>query len=394
MWYLKKIFLFSFILFLLFSCERPVDKITLSRKKSKDSLSTLVIYSRGESRILHSNLTEEKANLGAYFSTGDEIQTYQNSMVDIQVGSSSIIRIKQNSILRFELLTKTDKSAEITVFLERGKALVQVNKTAKTEEFVFLTPSASTTVKGTSIILGVDEDKNTYLKVVNGVVSISHNESVLEEKIKNLPEEQQLVWQKALKEKKDLNLGEENQALITFEKVLNPKKLIPTNSSKLLQKWKNLKIQTRSIEITKREEQELNTMVTVEMDKADQIIRINEELSSGVIDEAKADRLERERLKLEKEINDKQSIEKEKFNEAIAVKPRKFKSNKEIIQYYERIEKVILIDGKIEYGAIIDQIGNSLMIVHTERGIKRIPMDQVMEVIYDYQTRNKFYEAD
>ncbi|MCB1159447.1 MAG: lipoprotein LipL45, partial [Leptospiraceae bacterium] len=235
---------------------------------------------------------------------------------------------------------------------------------------------------------------NTYLKVVNGVVSISHNESVLEEKIKNLPEEQQLVWQKALKEKKDLNLGEENQALITFEKVLNPKKLIPTNSSKLLQKWKNLKIQTRSIEITKREEQELNTMVTVEMDKADQIIRINEELSSGVIDEAKADRLERERLKLEKEINDKQSIEKEKFNEAIAVKPRKFKSNKEIIQYYERIEKVILIDGKIEYGAIIDQIGNSLMIVHTERGIKRIPMDQVMEVIYDYQTRNKFYEAD
>lgn len=80
---------------------------------------------------------------------------------------------------------------------------------------------------------------------------------------------------------------------------------------------------------------------------------------------------------------------KKKFEDSLANQPKEFKSKKDIVNYYERIEKIVLVDGKTVIGAIINQ-ENGQLIVHTENGVKRIDMDNVEEVIYDLQQKSKF----
>ena len=59
------------------------------------------------------------------------------------------------------------------------------------------------------------------------------------------------------------------------------------------------------------------------------------------------------------------------------------KSESEIYDYYERLEKLLLTNDRIEIGTIISQ-DSSLIILPTEDGIKRIPAEDVLEVTYDY----------
>ncbi|MBL0263345.1 MAG: hypothetical protein IPQ05_05575 [Leptospiraceae bacterium] len=70
-----------------------------------------------------------------------------------------------------------------------------------------------------------------------------------------------------------------------------------------------------------------------------------------------------------------------KFNESIVVEPNVY-SQIETLKYYERIEKIILINGRTEVGAIINQ-EDSIMVVHTENGIVRINTNEIVEVVYD-----------
>lgn len=142
-------------------------------------------------------------------------------------------------------------------------------------------------------------------------------------------------------------------------------------------------------EFTKNEQQEIKTIVSVDPKIANEMIRLNEELSSGRIDESKAEELEKKRAELESQVTAKQEVEKVKFNESIVVEPKRLESNRDILKYYERIEKIILVNGRTEVGAIINQ-EDSIMVVHTENGIIRINTNDVVEVVYDFQMKQKF----
>ena len=98
-------------------------------------------------------------------------------------------------------------------------------------------------------------------------------------------------------------------------------------------------------EFTKNEQQEIKTIVSVDPKIANEMIRLNEELSSGRIDESKAEELEKKRAELESQVTAKQEVEKVKFNESIVVEPKRLESNRDILKYYERIEKIILVNG-------------------------------------------------
>lgn len=140
--------------------------------------------------------------------------------------------------------------------------------------------------------------------------------------------------------------------------------------------------------ISKKEEEEIRTIVTVDKDTTEKMVRLNEE-SSGKVDEQKAAVLEAERKKLESEVAARQEEEAKKFKQVLISAPKELKSSKDIVNYYERIEKIIMMDGSSMIGAIVDQQG-STMIVHTEQGIKKINQADVQEVIYDFQTKAKF----
>lgn len=383
----------SFFTLLFFTqCKKPVDKITVVKTPKPVPLSGVVIFNMGESRLQHTDLTEERAAIGASFRQGDKIITGQKSKVDLQIGESFTVRLDSNTTLEFTKFQPNQVGTTIEVTVLIGKVFANVKKTQKKEDsFQVFTPITIVTSKGTSFIVESKKLDNTIVKVVDGTVSIIPKIPAYVE-INSKELEQNIDYKKLniayknaevlLDKDNELNLNYNDKILSTT--VLD-KKTIPLVVSEISSTNRK---QQKAI-FTRKEEQELKTIVLVDTMLAQKVIKINEELSSGVIDESKIDKLEQERKTIEKEILSKQETEKVRFNENISVQPRRFSSNREIIQYYERIEKIILLNGRVEIGAIIDQI-ESTMIVHTENGIKRISQDEIQEVIYDYQTKAKF----
>jgi hypothetical protein len=66
---------------------------------------------------------------------------------------------------------------------------------------------------------------------------------------------------------------------------------------------------------------------------------------------------------------------------------KKFKTEKEVYEYYERLDKLTLTENRVEVGTIITQ-DSSLIILHTSEGIKRIPSEEVIEINFDYLKPN------
>ncbi len=119
------------------------------------------------------------------------------------------------------------------------------------------------------------------------------------------------------------------------------------------------------------------------------MVALNQKSNSSDSEEKLAE-VERKKKEIEEMLASKQEEKKKAFESSIAQKPKELSKNKDIVSYYERIEKIVLADGKTEIvGAIINQEDN-MMIVHTEQGIKRIKLDDIDVVIYDYQTKTKF----
>lgn len=389
----KKILALVLIVLFSVSCNKPKDKIIARDEKKEATLTAVVVFSVGESRITHADATEERAVLGASFKSGDKITTGPKSRVDIQLGDKSAIRITSNSSMEFSQLLKTQGgSNETKLFFTKGKLYVNVNKENKNDSFTVSTPTLVAGVRGTAFTIEIDKDEDATVKVVDGSVAVSPRVPSFE---KVSPADID----------KNAGLKKLNQALQSSEVILEKDQqiLLPANEKVLAAN----KLDTRSVndmiaylgtsnegrieaaELTKNEQQELKTIISVDPKVAQEMIRLNEELSSGRLDEAKAEELENRRATLESQVLSKQEVEKNKFNEQIVVEPRRLRSNKEIIRYYERIEKIVLITGKTEIGAIINQEDN-IMIVHTEDGIVRINTAEVLTVEYDYQTKYKF----
>ncbi|EMO41789.1 sigma factor regulatory protein, FecR/PupR family [Leptospira noguchii serovar Autumnalis str. ZUN142] len=384
----KFLIVFSSVLttsFLVFNaCKKPTES---SKAAATSSPSAVVVFSVGEAKILHADLTEEKAALGASLKTGDKVSTKQKSKIDIQFADGSAIRISENSVIDFDALSiNSHGNSDTRLALVSGKVFAKVNKASKEDQFSVVTPTAIAGVRGTSFIVDRSKSDKAVVKVLDGAVAVAPRVVVLEglsdeeiAKDDELKKIQQTVASSEI-------VLEKNQASVmkADEKSLDVKdtsKISEKNITSVVKKLDNSGI-------SKKEEEEIRTIVTVDKDTTEKMVRLNEE-SSGKVDEQKAAALEAERKKLESEVAARQEEEAKKFKQVLISAPKELKSSKDIVNYYERIEKIIMMDGSSMIGAIVDQQG-STMIVHTEQGIKKINQADVQEVIYDFQTKAKF----
>ncbi|MBE8401259.1 lipoprotein LipL45 [Leptospira borgpetersenii] len=368
------------------ACKKPESSKSAAIGK-ENSPSAVVVFSVGEAKILHTDLTEEKAILGASLKTGDKVSTKDKSKVDIQFADGSAVRISENSVIDFDALTINSKgNSDTRLALVSGKVFAKVNKASKEDQFSVVTPTAIAGVRGTSFIVDRSKSDKAVVKVLDGAVAVAPRIAILE----GLSEEEIA---------KNENLKKIQQSVVSSEVVLeknqasvlkaDDKSLEAKDSSKISEK--NIAAVVKKLDssgISKKEEEEIRTIVTVDKETTEKMVRINEE-SSGKVDEQKAASLEAERKKLESEIATRQEEEVKKFKQILVSAPKELKSSKDIVNYYERIEKIIMTDGSSMIGAIVDQQG-STMIVHTEQGIKKINQADVQEVIYDFQTKAKF----
>ncbi|EMO80105.1 lipoprotein LipL45 [Leptospira kirschneri serovar Pomona] len=368
------------------ACKKPTESSKAAAIKG-NSPSAVVVFSVGEAKILHADLTEEKAALGASLKTGDKVSTKQKSKVDIQFADGSAIRISENSVIDFDALSiNSHGNSDTRLALVSGKVFAKVNKASKEDQFSVVTPTAIAGVRGTSFIVDRSKSDKAVVKVLEGAVAVAPRVVVLEglsdeeiAKDEELKKIQQTVASSEI-------VLEKNQASVmkADEKSLDVKdtsKISEKNITSVVKKLDNSGI-------SKKEEEEIRTIVTVDKDTTEKMVRLNEE-SSGKVDEQKAAALEAERKKLESEVAARQEEEAKKFKQVLISAPKELKSSKDIVNYYERIEKIIMMDGSSMIGAIVDQQG-STMIVHTEQGIKKINQADVQEVIYDFQTKAKF----
>ncbi|EMN14337.1 lipoprotein LipL45 [Leptospira borgpetersenii] len=368
------------------ACKKPESSKSAAIGK-ENSPSAVVVFSVGEAKILHTDLTEEKATLGASLKAGDKVSTKDKSKVDIQFADGSAVRISENSVIDFDALTINSKgNSDTRLALVSGKVFAKVNKASKEDQFSVVTPTAIAGVRGTSFIVDRSKSDKAVVKVLDGAVAVAPRIAILE----GLSEEEIA---------KNENLKKIQQSVVSSEVVLeknqasvlkaDDKSLEAKDSSKISEK--NIAAVVKKLDssgISKKEEEEIRTIVTVDKETTEKMVRINEE-SSGKVDEQKAASLEAERKKLESEIATRQEKEVKKFKQILVSAPKELKSSKDIVNYYERIEKIIMTDGSSMIGAIVDQQG-STMIVHTEQGIKKINQADVQEVIYDFQTKAKF----
>ncbi|WP_061260820.1 lipoprotein LipL45 [Leptospira interrogans] len=368
------------------ACKKPTESSKAAATKG-NSPSAVVVFSVGEAKILHADLTEEKAALGASLKTGDKVSTKQKSKVDIQFADGSAIRISENSVIDFDALSiNSHGNSDTRLALVSGKVFAKVNKASKEDQFSVVTPTAISGVRGTSFIVDRSKSDKAVVKVLEGAVAVAPRVVVLEglsdeeiAKDEDLKKIQQTVASSEI-------VLEKNQASVVKA---DEKSLDVKDTSKISEK--NITGVVKKLDnsgISKKEEEEIRTIVTVDKDTTEKMVRLNEE-SSGKVDEQKAAVLEAERKKLESEVAARQEEEAKKFKQVLISAPKELKSSKDIVNYYERIEKIIMMDGSSMIGAIVDQQG-STMIVHTEQGIKKINQADVQEVIYDFQTKAKF----
>ncbi|WP_000596530.1 lipoprotein LipL45, partial [Leptospira interrogans] len=366
--------------------KKPTESSKAAATKG-NSPSAVVVFSVGEAKILHADLTEEKAALGASLKTGDKVSTKQKSKVDIQFADGSAIRISENSVIDFDALSiNSHGNSDTRLALVSGKVFAKVNKASKEDQFSVVTPTAIAGVRGTSFIVDRSKSDKAVVKVLEGAVAVAPRVVVLEglsdeeiAKDEDLKKIQQTVASSEI-------VLEKNQASVVKA---DEKSLDVKDTSKISEK--NITGVVKKLDnsgISKKEEEEIRTIVTVDKDTTEKMVRLNEE-SSGKVDEQKAAVLEAERKKLESEVAARQEEEAKKFKQVLISAPKELKSSKDIVNYYERIEKIIMMDGSSMIGAIVDQQG-STMIVHTEQGIKKINQADVQEVIYDFQTKAKF----
>ncbi|TGN13428.1 lipoprotein LipL45 [Leptospira ilyithenensis] len=373
-------------------CKKPETDVSESSKKSNE-LAAVVVFAVGDSKIQHADQTEEKAQLGTSLKAGDNVVTGDNGKVDVQFPDGSSIRISPKSVIDFSKLSQNSAGTTDTqISLVSGKVFAKVNKAKKEDNFTVITPTAIAGVRGTSFIVESGNGKPSQVKVVDGAVAFAPRVPALEKlsaeeingnaDLKKLQESIANV-EVVLEKNQGSTLSKKSEELSKIEKV---ESLDLNKALKTVEKEKPV---VASANLTKNEEQEIKTIVTIDKETADQIVKLNDSAQTDKLDEIKKQENDKQRQALENEVAKKQEAEKKKFEQTLASEPKEFKSKKDIVNYYERIEKIVLVDGKTVIGAIINQ-ENGQLIVHTENGIKRIDMDNVEEVVYDLQQKSKF----
>lgn len=274
------------------ACKKPESSKSAAIGK-ENSPSAVVVFSVGEAKILHTDLTEEKATLGASLKTGDKVSTKDKSKVDIQFADGSAVRISENSVIDFDALTINSKgNSDTRLALVSGKVFAKVNKASKEDQFSVVTPTAIAGVRGTSFIVDRSKSDKAVVKVLDGAVAVAPRIAILE----GLSEEEIA---------KNENLKKIQQSVVSSEVVLeknqasvlkaDDKSLEAKDSSKISEK--NIAAVVKKLDssgISKKEEEEIRTIVTVDKETTEKMVRINEE-SSGKVDEQKAASLEAER---------------------------------------------------------------------------------------------------
>jgi len=435
---LKSKFFPEIIIFIIFFTLNNCDKFNQqnSENNPKDKKNQIiphmtVVRSSGNSIIKHADSTQEKGTIGSFLVEADKVSTERNSWIDIQYDSETLLRVFPNSSLEIKTLKLIDKKSILTLELLEGIVYNKVFYSNDSNKFIIKTPNVSMSSTGAEFIVS-HSPKGSSVKVKFGKVVSYPRIFSLEDKdpMDIKPEEKNGKIASSVSEKMLLleNLTEASLQL-------NPLFQKPLESIENIDEFTKLiseiDFASRKASFSDSEILEFNGMSLVDKKLIEDFYYITKELQSVIKDPKKIEELEGNRSSLEnlltknnyndyknstsgleetepkgslKNFNTQKNNRKKWVTRSVSRKlsyykrkgkykklasKKKFRTPKEVYEYYERLDKLILTENRVEVGTIITQ-DSTLIILHTSEGIKRIPAEEVLEINFDYLGQNQY----
>ncbi|EQA35407.1 sigma factor regulatory protein, FecR/PupR family [Leptospira inadai serovar Lyme str. 10] len=313
----------------------------------------------------------------------DEIITNSGS-IDIQTGEGHLIRIRPFSKVRLDSL-QTNKSRDTNLVLRAGGILIRTEKLRSDENFRISGPTAIAAVRGTAFSFEIIEEKLPKIKVYEGVVAMTLKLPMSEEI------NAEAIAQKPLLQKFQQFLSE-NEVVISENEEASVKPKFEDLAHLVLTRIELNKDQggileideqeymksysKNSIETSPQEKAELDTLVAVDREIIDQALN-----SEGIKDSMPlTDSIRKDHEK-------KLSSAFSKIESEATLK--NLKSETEIHNFYNVLETIHKTDKTRLNGAILTQIGDTL-ILHSTQGVFRLDKKDIDFVEYkNFQIRTK-----
>ncbi len=337
----------------------------------KEKTYMIISFVTGDVKIVRkseSGKTEEiPAKVGMLVYAGDLIKT-EKGKIDLQTKTGSSIRIKEMTTLNVSNLA-TQEGGDTNLQLDHGNLIANVKKATSKQEFKVSTPTAIAGVRGTIFSVEVDPfEKTSSVKVLEGKVSLKPRviaiENVSKEDLEKQPELKSL---KKIEEKEIiLEQNQEGRLDPEIEKKIAQINEKPEDTKALQEVSKELEKSTANL--VKVESFQPSAELILE--KETMIILKEEEIKQ--IEQGKnVDMILSQKQEERKQIEEKilKKIEED-------ASKKKLESEKEIQNFYNKLEIVTLKNGKRIIGAVIAQTGD-ILVIHTPKGIIRVNKNEV-----------------
>lgn len=342
--------------------------------------SMVIVFTSGEATIVK-GAERIPAKVGLLVSQNDEIQT-TNGSVDLQTRGGSAIRVKEFTTIKVSSLIG---GGETKIAMKHGGLLASVKKSSASEEFSVVTPTAIAGVRGTTFTVELEnEGASPRVKVLDGKVAMSPRIAALERAdSQTIAKDENLSKLVSIQKKNEVIL--EANTAGTLDKAVEQKIMAlnaaveqaEQNNQAIAEVVKAEAVQQISSDIdnaektvikeeskvTAAEAADKATLVAVDSDIVEKVITGQSDATS--VDAMREQRTEREEAVIA-------DIQKE-------ASKTELKSQDEIRKHYNKLETVIMTDGKQYNGAVIAQTGG-ILVVHTEQGVVRLNKGQVASI--------------
>ena len=222
----KFIILYIFVLLIFFSCK--IGKL-FEKQEEKKANQCLITLIEGRAYLVdenYKNISELKVGLN--INENDIVKTEKGSTVELQIGDKSLVRVKENSILKIVKLFKDQTAEETKINLDIGKILAKPKDLTEGSSFEIETKSVTAGVRGTEFTVVKTEEGVAKIAVNEGAVSVVKNIDL--EEIKNI-------------EKVDKKLGDSLNEVLKKEVLLEKNEKIEVNDNE----YESYKEETLSI---------------------------------------------------------------------------------------------------------------------------------------------------
>lgn len=347
---------FVFLLLILFSAMISCS----GARANSDRLAMIV--ATGEGAVYRSSLGGEAmpAKVGVILKKGSRIETNQGS-IDIQTRSGNLVRLSSYTILTIDEILES--STRLTSMeLQQGVLDAVVQKASQDEAFQVRTPTSIASVRGTKFRVQTGENGRPSVRVYEGSISFAPD----------VPEEVKKNYEVIL-EKDDLSefSSDLNEAVQTYKKQTGNRKSPAKDEIPRLPSPET-SIHTRIIELDGKEKAIVATLSPLDQELVESAIdgagSKGEDQNASLT--ASVDAVK----KIEQLQNENRDRAVEEIQELTG--DEGLKTEMEIAEHYKILEVLHTKKGEVFPGAVVTQIGDTL-IVHTTGGVRRIEKHDV-----------------